>query len=344
MSDKMQKMDRRAFLTTAAAAFMPLPTRAHETPELGLFSDNDNVREFIAETANKHGFAHGDLAGLFAKIKADARVIQLMDAPAEKKVYWRAYRKSRLGARDIDAGIRFVRNNKTTLKRAEEKYGVPPGITAAILGVETRYGAILGNFPVMQSLATLAFYYPRRANEFRRQLREFLLYARENNIRNPLALRGSYAGAFGMPQFLPSSARKFADDFDNDGRIDLFATEDAVGSIGKFLQGHGWQRAHGVMYALSNNGDTETLLAAGRARDYKATFSRDEFAAAGAVLQTEPAAADEKYLMVNLENRYDTEYRAGTGNFYALTRYNKSFKYAAAVADLAAELSRGLQD
>ncbi len=301
-------------------------------------ADKAEVQSFIDDVAKRHEFDADKLRGLFARLNVNHKVIKLMDAPAAKKVYWRDYRKNIMDPGRIKKGMDFMRRHKETLNRAEQQYGIPPSVIAAIVGIETRYGDFLGNYGVMESLATLAFYYPRRADEFRRELEDFLLYARDANI-NPLDLEGSFAGAFGMPQFLPGSARRFAVDFDYDDNIDLFSPADTIGSIGNFLDKHDWRREYGILYELESIGDAKAMLAAGRDADYRPTFSLAGLRASGTRLKTAPRANDEKYLLVDLPNETKTEYRAGTENFYALTRYNKSFKYAAAVFDLAAVLA-----
>ena len=327
-------MHRRLFLTAAAVLpLSPLSAFAHAP-----MSGDKQVRDFINTAAAQYGFDVGELNNLFGQLAINRKVINLMDAPARKKTYWREYRNNIMHPRRIQKGVSFMNLHRQTLNRAAKEYGTPPSVIAAILGIETRYGDFLGNYGVMESLATLAFYYPRRAAEFRRELQHFLLYARDTGI-NPLHLRGSFAGAFGMPQFLPGSARRFAVDFDGDGKTDLFAPADAIGSIGKFLAAHNWRREHGILYKLQTSGDAKPLLAAGRDAGYKATLSLDDLRAKGFHLAKAPVAEDEKYLLVDLQNQTDTEYRAGTENFYTLTRYNKSFKYAAAVADLAAALA-----
>lgn len=320
-----------------AMAVLPLPLSLSATARA--MGDDAKVQTFINEMANRHGFDAGELRMLFAGLSVNDKVIKLMDAPASgKKVYWRDYRKNVVNPARILQGITFMRRHRQTLNRAGQQYGIPPSVIAAILGVETRYGNFLGSYGVMESLATLAFYYPRRAAEFRKQLEDLLLYARDENI-NPLNLRGSFAGAFGLPQFLPGSARRFAVDFDDNGNADLFAPPDAIGSIGNFLAEHGWRRGHGILYQLESVGDAKAMLAAGRKAGYRPTFSLADLRAAGTTLATAPMADGEKYLLVDLPNESDTDYRAGTENFYALTRYNKSFKYAAAVFDLAAALT-----
>ena len=329
-------MLRRQFLGLTMAALTPLwRAAARQDSVLEL----EGVRPFIESMRAEGGFSVAELEALFAGLQVDERVITLMERPRDrsKKTYWREYRRRQLSGEKIIGGAQFMRRHSDLLARAEKTYGVPAAIVAAILGVETNYGKVLGRFHIVRALATLAFAYPRRAEEFQKQLREFLLYARQGNM-DPLKLRGSFAGAFGWPQFLPGSARRFAVDFDGDGRADLFSPADAVGSVGNFLQKHGWLRDAPVAYPLSSVADPKSLTAASKARGYKPFLSPAEAEAAGA--HAEGEVADGLYFLVDLENRYDFEYRLGGQNFYTLTRYNKSFKYAAAVLDLSRALDK----
>ena len=317
-------MKRRLFLT--------LPVVLAPVAAAKDITSLDGVAAFSEYMRTTHGFSTNEMTAFFDGMTVHPRVIELVDAPASpgKKTYWREYRRRRLSPATIAAGVRFMRKYQDTLKRAEEAFGVPGEIITAILGVETRYGKILGGFETARALATLAFYYPRRAAEFRSQLVELLVYAKQYGI-NPRQLRGSYAGAFGWPQFLPGSARRFAVDFDGSGHANLFSPKDAVGSIGNFLKQHGWMPGGAVSYP-ANVSKPEPLLIATKENDYKPLFNRQQLANAG--VRFDDDVKDELYLLVDLENRLDTEYRLGGQNFYALTRYNKSFKYAAVVADL----------
>ena len=263
-------MLRRQFLGLTMAALTPLwRAAARQDSVLEL----EGVRPFIESMRAESGFSAAELEALFAGLQVDERVITLMERPRDrsKKIYWREYRRRQLSGEKIIGGAQFMRRHSDLLARAETTYGVPAAIVAAILGVETNYGKVLGRFHIVRALATLAFAYPRRAEEFQKQLREFLLYARQGNM-DPLQLRGSFAGAFGWPQFLPGSARRFAVDFDGDGRADLFSPADAVGSVGNFLQQHGWLRDAPVAYPLSSVADPESLTAASKARGYKPFF------------------------------------------------------------------------
>lgn len=297
----------------------------------------DDVSAFVDRMQELHGFEPDRLHAMFSRLKVSDRVISLMDAPlgSKSKAYWREYQRRRLSPEYVAAGAKFMKSHAGALARAQDQYGVPPEIITAILGVETRYGRILGDFEVIRALATLAFAYPRRAEEFLVELEEFLLYARQTGL-DPLRLKGSFAGAFGMPQFLPGSARRYAVDFDENGRIDLFAPADAAGSIANFLAAHGWREDGPVLYPARPGRNPAPLLEAARENDYKPLFTRAELAEAGVSFAED--VADGLYLLVDLESRYDTEYRLGAQNFYALTRYNKSFKYAAAVHDLGAAI------
>ena len=248
------------------------------------------VESFVVEMATAHDFDAAALRALFAQMRVDEKVVELMDAPRDptKKTYWREYRARHLKPWIVAGGEVFLRRHRAAFARAEKKFGVPRHIAAAILGIETRFGGYLGNFSTAQALSTLAFAYPRRADFFRGELAQFLLYARENGI-DPLALRGSFAGAFGIPQFLPSNARRFAVDFDGDGKVDLFSPVDALGSAANFLVEHGWRRGLAVSHRFAAVGETADFAAAG----IKPDFRRGGFRGGGIPLRR-AAAADAK--------------------------------------------------
>ena len=311
-------------------------------PAVGIVN-NDGVRAFIVYMRDKHQFSEDELERFLSQLSINDKVLSLSGgklSQSPKKVYWREYRKRRLTAKNIAAGKRFWRIHAESLQKAEKTYGVSAAVIVAIIGVETRYGEYLGNFSVAEALVTLAFAHPTRAAEFRSELEHFLLYVREQG-KDPLTINGSYAGAFGVPQFLPSSLRRFAVDFDEDGKINLFDMTDAIGSIGNFLYQHGWRRNMGISYLARIAGDASAIVELVADNDYKAVFTTNQLAEMGVIFSASVTEQEEPYLVVDLENLYDTEYRVGTGNFYALTRYNRSFKYAAVVADLAAALLNG---
>ena len=251
---------------------------------------------FAKDMAERHGFKLKEVEQMLSAVHINPRVVELMDAPRDpaKKVYWREYRARRLRPKDIAAGAQFLRRHMPDLVRAEAEFGAPPEIITAILGVETRYGKVLGGFRVAEALATLAFGYPRRAAEFRKQLESFMLFARENQLDEleVISLKGSYAGAFGAPQFLPESARRHAVDHDGDGRADLFSLADAIGSVGNFLRAHGWRRGGPIAYPAKVSGDAAAVMRATREADYKPTMTREDLENAGVkiIAQSPPKA------------------------------------------------------
>ena len=253
---------------------------------------------------------------------------------------WRAYRGRFVEPKRIAAGQRFMQLYATELATAEARFGVPVEIIASIIGVETIYGKHMGRFGSFAALTTLAFDYPARAALFRGELEELLLLAREEK-RDPLSYTGSYAGALGLPQFLPSSRRRFAIDFDGNGRIDLAGSPaDAIGSVANFLAEHGWEKGGPIAVTVRVAGDgVQALIDEGIAP----RRTPEEIQAAGVTLMPgsagDPAIAERPAALIDLVTPDAmTEYRLGYRNFHVITRYNRSTFYAAAVMDLAAAL------
>jgi len=306
----------------------------------GHYAQRDDVRTFVREMHDRHGFDPERLDALFRRTQPIAAVIKAIMPPKDPAVRsWQAYRARFVEPRRIAAGRRFMQVHAAELAAAEARFGVPAEIVAAIIGVETIYGRHMGRFGTFAALTTLAFDYPPRAELFRRELEELLLLAREEQ-RSPLAYTGSYAGALGLPQFLPSSIRRFAIDFDGNGRIDLAASPaDAIGSVANFLAGHGWEPGGPLAVTVTVAGDgAQALLDEGiapRRTPREMQESGPKFSAldAGGVIPDLPAA-----LIDLVTPQAATEYRLGYRNFYVITRYNRSSFYAAAVMDLAAAL------
>lgn len=253
---------------------------------------------------------------------------------------WRAYRSRFVDSVRIRAGLRFWQRNRAVLERAREQFGVPPEIIVGIIGVETLYGQNTGRFRVIDALATLTFDFPLehpRATErqafFRGELEQFLTLCALTGM-DPLAPLGSYAGAMGLPQFMPSSWRRWAIDFDDDGRIDLWASEaDAIGSVASYFTAHGWQPGMPTHYGvrLTTEADMGTLLAP----DILPSFRPQRLAALGAIPDDAGMMHDGPLALVELENGADEpSWVAGTQNFYTITRYNHSSYYALAVIEL----------
>jgi len=221
--------------------------------------DSKQVNQFIDEMVDKHGFDTNELRILFGGTKYSDRVLQAMSKPAEG-LPWYKYRKIFLKDSRIKKGAAFWKKYKDTLNRAEDVYGVPPQIIIGIVGVETQYGKYKGKDKVMDSLATLAFHYPKRAKFFRSELEQFLLLTREQNI-DPLSLKGSYAGAMGIPQFISSSYRNYAVDFDGDGKKDLWQNPvDAIGSVANYFNRHGWEAGAPVTFPVRVTGGRVDVL------------------------------------------------------------------------------------
>ncbi len=263
---------------------------------------------------------------------------------------WRVYRSRFIDPIRIQAGVKFWQDNRETLARAEGETGVPAEIIVGIVGVETIYGQQMGSFRVMDSLTTLAFDFPanhprakERSEFFKNELEQFLSLTNRTNI-DPMALQGSFAGAMGMPQFMPSSWSKYAVDFDGDSKIDLFASPaDVIGSVANYFKAFHWQPGMPTHYPVSFDAatlDKDALMAP----DILPTFSVASFMAKGAVLDGEALRHTGPLALVELQNGDNPpSYVAGTENFYAITRYNWSSYYAMAVIELGQEVARALK-
>lgn len=310
--------------------------------EFANFTQWKDVSEFIDMMVEKHGFDRPELEAMFRKARYVETTIQLIKpAPPGKPKNWHAYRARFIEPVRINAGVAFWDAHADALARAEEQYGVPADIIVGIIGVETIYGRNTGSFRVLDALTTLAFDYPQTPNRssrmdfFRGELEQTLLFARESGI-DPFSLLGSYAGAVGLPQFMPGSIRKYAVDFDGDGRVDLRNSPvDAIGSVANFLVEHGWKRGEPIAFpaaVASNEPGRGWDMFIGQPLEAK--FTLDELKGAGVTPGVEPPH-DMQYGLVDLQNGEEpTEYWLGTTNFYAITRYNRSFFYAMSVVEL----------
>lgn len=323
--------------TTASAdakAGEPRPgarPRAAAGPDFG---DRADVREFVRTMVDRHGFDEIALTTLFTRTRSSELAVKLMQpAPPGFRRSWIAYRSRFVEPVRIREGLRFWSANADTVRRASQEYGVPEEILVAIIGVETIYGRHTGDFRVMDALATLSFDYPRRAAYFREELEQYLLLAREGGF-DPLDWRGSFAGAIGVPQFMPGSIRRHAVDFDGDGRIDLRGSmADAIGSVARFLANHGWERGGPTHFPAT----VEDEVRAKSAIDGGSPPAMSSLALAElGVTSPQEIPADRKLYLVDLPNGDDTtHYVLGAQNFWVVTRYNRSFFYAMAVIDLA---------
>jgi membrane-bound lytic murein transglycosylase B len=306
------------------------------------------ARAFVAEMAERHGFDPVALGALMDRAHYRQDIIDAMRRPYEGRP-WSDYRPIFLTQARIAGGVAFWQGQADALRRAEQEYGVPPEVIVAIIGVETSYGGNLGKHRVLDALSTLGFAYPPRAEFFRGELEQFLLLTRDEAI-DPARAIGSYAGAVGKPQFIPSSYRDFAVDFDGDGRRDLWHSDaDVIGSVANYLQCHGWLADEDVAVpATLAEGTVDTLEAAGvevaEKRPVKPQTDAARLTSAGVRTPT-PLAPGAAATLLRLDGNGagngkgpEDEYWVALENFYALTRYNHSNLYAMAVYQLGREI------
>jgi membrane-bound lytic murein transglycosylase B len=305
------------------------------------YAARDDVRAFIDQMVQKHGFSTGELQSVFERTRRQDSVLRAMQAPAESAVRsWQTYRAQFVNPRRVQEGVRFFQSNAASLERASILYGVPAEIIVAIIGVETVYGRNTGNYRVMDALTTLAFDFPPRSGYFRNELELYLLNARDENL-DAMTMRGSYAGAVGIPQFMPHAYRRFAVDFDGDGQRDLRGSPaDAIGSVGNFLKEHGWRRGEPVAARANvENDELRPLAAAG----VKPGFRLEDLRALGVATATD-APPETLCSLVELQTADQaSDYWVGFENFFVLTRYNRSSFYAISVLELSRAIRTALQ-
>lgn len=309
------------------------------------YGQRTDLMLFAKQLAEANGWDVSELQQQLARAERNPTVQRLMlPPPAGTAKNWTAYRKLFVEPRRMQAGLAFWRDNAAALDRATERYGVPADIIVGLIGVETYYGQIMGGFRIIDALTTLGFDFPAgrkdRSEFFRTELGEFLVLTRREGI-DPISVRGSYAGAIGLPQFMPGSWNRFAIDFDGDGKIDLINNPaDAIGSVAHYLAEHGWQRGMPTHFDISVPVDSSArahLLAP----DIVPSFSPEQMTGQGAVLPEEARQLDAPLALVELQNGTAApSYVAGTANFYALTRYNWSSYYAMGVIELGAAIAK----
>jgi membrane-bound lytic murein transglycosylase B len=325
----------------------PKPPAARSGPVVGApsYGPRDEIRSFAAEVAARRGLESAWLVKHLAQARRIDTVQRLMmPAPAGTAKDWGAYRDRFVEPRRIAAGVVFWQANEAALQRAEARWGVPPEIVVAIVGVETFYGRMTGGFRVIDALATLSFDFPTgrkdRSAFFRSELEEFLVLCQREGL-DPQVPKGSFAGAIGLAQFMPGSINRYAIDFDGDGHVDMAGSAaDAIGSIAHYLAEFGWQPGMAVYHAVTPP-PPGVGLSALLQPDIVPSFSTAQFAELGALLADAAQGHEGALALVMLENggRPPT-YVAGTQNFYTITRYNWSSYYALAVATLAEALKR----
>lgn len=327
LSNGIKKSVARGLCRVVLGALPAFPAAAD-------YSQHPLAQDFVDEMVQKHGFKREDIAPMLARAERQQSILEAIARPAEKSKPWKDYRKLFVTSDRITQGVAFWRDHAAALARAERESGVPAAIIIAIIGVETRYGRNTGNYRVLDALTTLSFDYPPRAEFFRGQLVEYFVLAREQKLA-PDRVLGSYAGAMGFGQFMPSSYRKYAIDFDGDGVVDIINDiDDAIGSVANYLRGHGWQRGAPIAVRamvkepLPDNFLPATLEPATPLRDYKAKG-----------ITSLPALPDDTLAaLLMLEGESGNEYWLGLNNFYVITRYNRSPLYAMAVFHLSQEI------
>ncbi|MGN6526295.1 MAG: lytic murein transglycosylase B [Burkholderiaceae bacterium] len=319
--------------------------RDDDAPDSVLYGRRDDVMAFAAQVAEERGLDRAWVEAQLARARYQPAVARaIMPAPAGTAKNWAAYRARFLEPRRLAAGVQWWQSHQQALADAQARYGVPPEAIAGILGVETFYGRLMGRFRVLDALATLSFDFPTgrsdRSAFYRSELRAYLVWCALEG-RDADTVQGSFAGAIGWPQFMPSSLLKYAVDFDHDGRVDLASGgDDVVGSVAAYLAAFGWQRDVPAWFPVVPPTD-DVARARLLAPDIVPSFTAQEMAAAGATLPPEALAYPGKLALVKLENGDDPPtYVAGTANFYVVTRYNWSSYYAMAVLSLGDELKR----
>ena len=339
------------FMLLAACSSKPKPTETETTtgtPSGGFllepqhnvmqmggdFANNPNAQQFIDKMVNKHGFDRQQLQEILSQAKRLDSVLRLMDnqapttsvkPPSVPNGAWLRYRKKFITPDNVQNGVVFWNQYEDALNRAWQVYGVPPEIIVGIIGVETRWGRVMGKTRILDALATLSFNYPRRAEYFSGELETFLLMARDEQD-DPLNLKGSFAGAMGYGQFMPSSYKQYAVDFSGDGHINLWDPVDAIGSVANYFKAHGWVK--GDQVAVMANGQ-----APGLPNGFKTRYSISQLAAAGLTPQ-QPLGNHQQASLLRLDVGTGYQYWYGLPNFYTITRYNHSTHYAMAVWQL----------
>lgn len=302
------------------------------------FNANPNVQAFIDYQVKHNGFSRNELLSFFDNVAYKGNIINIMDRPGTSNP-WYKFREGNAGAAKISGGQRFYQQNRQVIDQVARQYGVPAEIIVAIIGIETNYGRNTGSFRVADALATLAFEYPRRSEFFQKELNELLLMSREER-EDPLSFTGSYAGAMGLPQFMPSSYRKWAVDADGDSHRNIWGSiPDVAASVANYMKAHGWQSGGKVVVPVSLSITPELQAVIDEKTELK--YSVGQLRKMG-VTPMQEIADHERAILFRLETSPGVyEYFIGLHNFYTIWQYNHSRMYVTAVRDIANGVGAG---
>jgi membrane-bound lytic murein transglycosylase B len=325
---------KSGFFATLLFAALALDTTAVTATGSDNYNDQPQVQAFIDRMVENHDYSRDELVAVFNEAQRRDDILELMSKPAEKRLHWFEYRKIFLTQSRITGGVAFWESNAEILEKAGEEFGVDPQVIVAIIGVETRYGSNTGRHRVLDALSTLAFDYPPRSEFFTGELEQYLILAREEDI-DLITTTGSYAGAMGYGQFIPSSYRNYAVDFDNDGKRDLMNNKmDIIGSVANYFKKHGWSQGTPVAVRATVEGDDfQTVLDIG----YEPNTVLDAMRHDG-ITPVDPLPDDLLAALIEFKQQDGPEYWLGFKNFYVITRYNHSPLYAMAVYQLSEEI------
>jgi membrane-bound lytic murein transglycosylase B len=328
----------QGFVALVSLLIFGLPAQAASPATSTGYEAREDVRVFIDDLSRREGFDPADLSRLFATVERQDGILKAIARPAEAKP-WYEYREIFLTPSRIEGGARFYAEHRESLERASKEYGVDPEVIVAIIGVETLYGTRTGKQRVLDALTTLGFDYEPRKMFFRKELEEFLLLSREESMDPPM-VKGSYAGAMGIGQFIPSSYRAYAVDFDGDGKRDLWNPDDAIGSVANYFSRHGWRNGETVTVPASVTGVGHRKLVE---KGTKPAIPSESLKKAGVVVEGVDLNGHKVALLEYESSGDEKEFWVGFHNFYVITRYNRSQLYAMAVHQLSEEIARTVE-
>lgn len=306
------------------------------SPAYADISERKDVQAFIQDMVKEYGFSETELNAAFKKVTINQGIIDAMDRPAEKTKPWYEYEAMFVTNASVINGVKFWKENEAALAKAEKEYGVPPEIILAILGVETRFGQNTGGYSVLTALSTLSFEYPRRSPFFTSELKQFFLLTREEGV-DPTSLMGSYAGAMGTPQFMPSSYRSYAVDFSGNGKRDIWHNNtDVIGSVANYFKSHGWKRGEPVAFQANISGNAYKDIAVNQIDPFISIAAlKDKGVTPREKINLNP---NELATLIELKAKDGNEYWIGLNNFETIMRYNPRVMYAMAVFELSQKI------